>query len=163
MILIALGANLPSPAGPPEATFKAALRMLSEAGVFHVTALSRIFRSPAWPDPALPEFCNAVACVESSHGPRFLLSLMHEVEAAFGRERGADNAPRPLDLDLLDFEGQFLEGDVILPHPRLHERAFVLLPLQDVAPKWRHPLLGLVPAEMIATLPKALLAGVEPV
>ncbi len=143
MILIALGANQTSPAGPPAETFRAALARLAEAGV-ETLALSRLFTSPAWPDPADPPYTNAVAQVRTALSASALLAELHRVEAALGRERRAVNAPRPLDLDLIDYDGQVGSGPdgPILPHPRAHERAFVLAPLLDVAPDWRHPMTG---------------------
>ena len=165
MILIALGANLSSPAGLPEATFRAAAAALEEHGDIRLTHWSRIYRSPAWPDPADPEFRNAAAALETALKPAALLERLHEVEARFGRQRdvAAANAPRSLDLDLLDYDGQVGGGFPLLPHPRIHERAFVLLPLQDIAPQWRHPISGLSVQTMIADLPRALLQGVVPV
>lgn len=164
MILIALGANQSSFAGPPEVSFPVALDALAGAGDIVVAALSRLYRSPAWPDPALPEFRNAVARIETDLSAPALLARLHEIETRFGRVRAAVNASRPLDLDLLDYRGEILSGDeLVLPHPRLHERAFVLLPLADVAPDWRHPVSRLDAATLIASLSQALLNGVEPV
>ncbi|MFA6021701.1 MAG: 2-amino-4-hydroxy-6-hydroxymethyldihydropteridine diphosphokinase [Rhodospirillales bacterium] len=164
MILIALGANLDSPAGPPAASFKAALAALAEDGTVEVTACSRIYRSPAWPDPRDPEFRNAVAEVRTNLSPQDLLLRLHGVEERFGRRRGKANAPRPLDLDLLDCDGMLIDQDgLVLPHPRLDRRAFVLLPLQDIAPSWRHPRSGLGVLELMAALPRSLKDGVVPV
>ena len=143
MILIALGSNQPSAAGPPAATLAAALEALGGEGV-RVVAVSRLYASPAWPDPADPPYVNAVARIETNLTPRQLIDALHGVEARFGRERRARNAPRTLDLDIVDMDGRVEsppEGPV-LPHPRAHERAFVLAPLLDVAPDWVHPALG---------------------
>ena len=154
MILIALGANLAGSAGPPPAQLAAALAELERRGVA-VRRCSRFFRSPAWPDPADPPFVNAVAEVESSLTPQTLLALLHEVEAALGRRRTRPNAPRPIDLDLLDYNGIVRTGGTgpVLPHPRLAERAFVLLPLAEIAPDWRHPVSGRSLAALVAGLP----------
>jgi 2-amino-4-hydroxy-6-hydroxymethyldihydropteridine diphosphokinase len=151
-IYIALGANLPGPAGPPRATLEAALARLEAAGV-RVVRRSRWYRSPAWPDPAEPEFVNAVAEVETALTPPALLALLHEIEVALGRARSAPNAPRAIDLDLLDHHGAVEAGPPALPHPRLHRRAFVLLPLAEIAPGWRHPVSRRSVAELIAALP----------
>lgn len=152
-IFIALGANLPGPAGPPCATLEAALARLAAAGVT-IVRRSRWYRSPAWPDPAEPEFVNAVAEVETALAPAALLALLHETEAALGRARAAPNAPRAIDLDLLDYRGAVEAGPrgPILPHPRLHRRAFVLLPLAEIAPGWRHPVSRRAAGELIAAL-----------
>ena len=139
--LIALGANIPSKAGAPAQTLKAALAALAGAGV-EITAVSPFYESQAWPDPADPPFTNAVAAVRTGLQPLALMALLHQVETDFGRTRSVANAPRSLDLDLLDYAGQVLAGPLTLPHPRLAERSFVLEPLRDVAPQWRHPVSG---------------------
>ena len=153
MILIALGANLPSPVGPPAATLKAALVRLDQLGV-KILSVSSLYETPAWPDPAQPVFVNAVAALETAHQPVELLALLHGVETDFGRLRSAPNAPRTLDLDLLDYDGRVIEeGGLTLPHPRLAERSFVLAPLAEVAPRWRHPVTGQGAAELLGDLP----------
>lgn len=153
MILIALGANLPSPAGPPRATLEEALQELQRRNI-SVLATSSFYESRAWPDPRDPCFINAVARIEAKRSPRELLALMREIEIVFGRTITRRNAPRTLDLDLLDYNGLVEGGPPILPHPRLQERAFVLIPLSDVAPDWCHPDSGLGVSALIAALPR---------
>jgi 2-amino-4-hydroxy-6-hydroxymethyldihydropteridine diphosphokinase len=114
---------------------------------------SGFYRSAAWPDPSDPSFVNAVAAVETDFDPAALLSVLHEIEAAFGRKRGEPNAPRTLDMDLLDYDGQVEDGPPQLPHPRMDARAFVLVPLREVAPNWRHPVSGQSVSELIEKLP----------
>ena len=152
MILVALGANLPSRAGEPSATLQAALAAIERRGV-KVEQVSRFYRSEAWPDPSDPPFVNAVARVTTELSPAELLRLLHDVEREFGRERGERNAPRTLDLDLIDYDGRKEQGEVELPHPRMASRLFVLLPMSDIAPVWRHPVNGKFVSELIGDLP----------
>jgi 2-amino-4-hydroxy-6-hydroxymethyldihydropteridine diphosphokinase len=143
MILIGLGANLPHPRhGPPRATLEAVLRELEAAGVA-VTARSRWYATSPVPASDQPEYVNGVAAVETTQPPGELLALLHRIEAAFGRVRTVRNAARAIDLDLLAYHEIVDEvGPPVLPHPRLAERAFVLLPLRDVAPGWVDPRSG---------------------
>jgi len=153
MILVGLGSNLPSAAGGPLATCQAALARLAEAGV-EIQALSPWYETAPVPASDQPWFVNGVARVSTDLAPEALLGLLHRIEAGFGRVRETLNAARPLDLDLLAYNDlRRTEGAPLLPHPRLHERAFVLLPLRDVAPQWRHPATDLTVDAMIAGMP----------
>jgi 2-amino-4-hydroxy-6-hydroxymethyldihydropteridine diphosphokinase len=152
VILIALGANLSFLAGTPADTLVSALRAL-DTGNITVEGQSGFYRSAAWPDPADPPFVNAVTEIRTGLSPEALLAQLHQVEAQFGRRRNERNAPRTLDIDLLDYDGLVQQGPPELPHPRIAERAFVLIPLRDVAPDWRHPVSGLSISELISRLP----------
>ena len=153
MILIGLGANLPSDAGPPAGTLKRALGELERQGV-EIRGVSAFYQTPAWPDPADPAFVNAVAAIQTRLQPVELLALLHGLETAMGRLRSAPNAPRTLDIDLLDYDGVVVAGpELTLPHPRMAVRSFVLVPLLDVAPDWRHPVTGEGIAALLAALP----------
>ena len=155
MIYIALGANLPSAVGPPEKGLRAALDVLSSTGV-EIAAQSEFYRSPAWPDPSDPPFVNAVARILTSLSPHDLLNLLHAVETSFGRRRlvsqNHKNAPRTLDLDLIDYDGLVQPGPPMLPHPRMAGRSFVLVPMQQIAPDWRHPESGSTIDDLISAL-----------
>ena len=156
MILLALGSNLPHPQiGPPAAVLDAALDELIEAGI-RVVQVSRYYASAPVPASDQPWFVNAVAEIACDLEPEQLLQLLHRVEAIFGRERGEANAARTLDLDLLAYNGEITAPDehLQLPHPRMAERAFVVLPLRDLAPDWRHPVCGKTAREMAAALPE---------
>jgi len=157
MILIGLGANLPHPElGPPRHTLAAALARLRERGV-RVAACSRWYATRPYPAALAdqPWFVNGVARIETALDPAALLALMHEVEWALGRVRQRKWEPRIVDLDLIAYHDRVLAGDgggPVVPHPRLAERGFVLIPLRDVAPGWRHPVTGLGLDRMIAGL-----------
>jgi len=154
--LIALGSNLAGQFSDPKVAVEAAMAALESIDI-QIVKRSRLYRSTAWPDPSDPDFINAVAVIETTLSPWALLTRLHEIEAGFGRERRHTNAPRTLDLDIIDYDGAVsAPGETpILPHPRLTGRPFVLLPLMDVAPDWRHPGTGKAIRDLVALLPDA--------
>lgn len=181
--LLALGANLPRDQDSPAQTLVNGLNIISEKIVFPIKT-SRLFRTPAFPAASGPDYANAAAIFRWSDSPEALLELLHGVEAQLGRIRGTRWGARVIDLDLIalgdaicpDRETQArwaalppeqasvdLPDRLILPHPRLAERSFVLMPLADVAPDWRHPINGLDVAEMLAARPDAERATIVPV
>ncbi len=151
---IALGSNVAGRFPAPDEAVRAAIEALKSKNI-KVIGRSRLYRSAAWPDPSHPEFVNAVAAIETDLLPTMLLARLHDIETDFGRIRRQPNAPRTLDLDIVDYGGLVsAAGETpILPHPRMADRAFVLLPLADVAPDWRHPLTGMAIADLIRALP----------
>lgn len=156
MILIGIGANLPGADGSaPRDTCRAAAASLDALPGLRLQALSRWWASaPIPPDPASPWYVNGVARLAGEADPGELLAALHAIEAAHHRARPYPNAPRTLDLDLLDCHGLLRAGpSPILPHPRMTERAFVLLPLAEVAPGWHHPATGEGIATLVAALP----------
>lgn len=151
MLLVALGANLSNSAiGSPLDACERALDCLTRRGVA-VIKRSRWYQSAPVPRSDQPDYINGVALVSSARPPVDLLLLLHEIEVELGRKRERVNEAREIDLDLLCYGDQVIgwpvspvsaDNGLILPHPRLHDRAFVLLPLRDVAPDWRHPVSG---------------------
>lgn len=154
--LVALGASLPGPDGAsPLDTCRRAAAALDSVPGFRLRALSRWWESdPVPPMPGAPVFTNAVARLKGAGDPGALMAVLHAIEDAAGRVRPFPNAPRTLDLDLIALGDRVLPGPrPILPHPRAQDRAFVLLPLAEVAPGWRHPVLGVSVEALIARLP----------
>jgi 2-amino-4-hydroxy-6-hydroxymethyldihydropteridine diphosphokinase len=141
-VLIALGSSLAGRFGSREALLEAALDNFPAAGLKLVTR-SSWWRSASWPDPGKPDYLNGLALVETALSPRETLAALRRIEVAFGRRREAENAPRTLDLDLIAHGRTRLDGaELTLPHPRAHERLFVMGPLAEIASEWRHPVLG---------------------
>ena len=154
MILLGLGANLPSTYGSPEDTLKSAVIALKERNIT-ICSASHIWISAPIPASDQPDYRNATLHVKTSLDSRALLKTLHAIEEEFGRQRDVRNEPRILDLDILAYHNEIIEeSNVTIPHPRLHERAFVLYPLQEIAPEWTHPKTGRSIHEMIQSLGK---------
>jgi 2-amino-4-hydroxy-6-hydroxymethyldihydropteridine diphosphokinase len=155
-IFIGAGANLPHERyGSPRQTLEAALTALGRRGV-RTLRVSPWYRTAPVPASDQPWFENAVVEVATDLPADALLAELHAVEAAFGRARTVPNAARPIDLDLLDYRGEIAPGGpgkATLPHPRMAARAFVLRPLADLAPDWRHPGTGQPISDLLADLP----------
>lgn len=138
-IVVALGGNLAGDFKSSEALLEAALAQFPQAGL-PVLTRSRWWRSAAWPDPAENEYRNGIAIVEVNAPPEAVLEALFTIERSFGRIRGAPNAPRMLDLDLIAYGRRVIDRPgLTLPHPRAHERRFVMGPLAEIASAWRHP------------------------
>ncbi|MEW2918128.1 2-amino-4-hydroxy-6-hydroxymethyldihydropteridine diphosphokinase [Ruegeria sp. ANG10] len=180
--VIALGANLNLRASGPKVTLQKAIDAILRQGVL-IRAVSRFFETPCFPAGAGPDYVNAAALIETEKTPAEVLQLLHEVEHEFGRERVQRWGMRTLDLDLVCYDDLVLPDraeydrwlnlppevqkqqapkQLILPHPRLQDRAFVLVPMADVAPDWRHPVLGRTVTEMVASLPTEDIEAVTP-
>lgn len=153
-ILIGLGANLNSYIGTPRQTLEAVLENFA-ANEIELVACSSWFGSTPVPKSGQPDFVNGVAQVKTALTPHQLLTRLHEIEVAFGRQRQAVNEARCVDLDLLAYGDLVLDtggGGLVLPHPRLHQRLFVLRPLAQIAPGWMHPGLGRSVETLLAEL-----------
>lgn len=173
--MVAVGSNEPSIYGGAEAIVRAAIRVLENADMALV-ATSHLYQTPCFPAGNGPDFVNAVVVVASELTPAQLLSHLHKIESNFGRTRVERWGARTLDLDLIAMDNRILPDfetvqgwidlpleqqmehapeQLILPHPRLQDRGFVLIPLADVAPDWHHPILGKSVQEMINSLSEA--------
>lgn len=180
--LVALGSNATSRHGSPRETLQKALKALDD-GPLRVDRASGFFLTPFVPAGGGDDVVNAAVLLETNLGPKALLARLHAIEAAFGRDRSVRWASRTLDLDLIAMgetvlpDRETLEhwialppeeqkreapGGLILPHPRLQDRAFVLVPAAEIAPRWRHPLTGRTLAEMRDALPAEDVAAVRP-
>ncbi len=149
-MVVALGCSLPGSYPSRESLLEAAVEALASEGLA-VVERSAWWTSAAWPDPTAPAYLNGVVLVETALPADQVLATLHRIEARFGRVRAEANAPRTLDLDLIAHGRTVLEGTVIVPHPRAHERLFVMGPLADIAPGWRHPVNGRAAADLAAT------------
>lgn len=139
MILIGLGSNMDGPWGNPRETVLRALREL-DRGPIRLVKSSRLVVTAPFGKLNQPAFVNAVALVETHLPPESLMRRLHALEQAAGRRRRERWGPRTLDLDLLDYHGLLRRHHLRLPHPGIAERDFVLVPIAEIAPHWRHPL-----------------------
>ncbi len=154
MILIGLGANLDGIYGSPEECLKACSKLLSDKGV-HISRSSNIWKSAPVPVSDQPWYCNAVCSVDTDLSPHDLLQALASVENDIGRKRGEENAARVIDLDILVYNDEIInETRLKVPHPSMHERAFVLFPLQEISSNWVHPTIDKSVDSMIVDMPK---------
>lgn len=155
LAFIALGANLPFEGLPAPRVLARAVTAIENTGL-RVIALSGIWQTAAWPPSDQPDYYNAVVAIDpAGFSPQALYEKLRSIELLFGRERREQWASRTLDLDIVAMDGSVgTFGAVTLPHQSMHKRAFVLAPMDEVAPDWRHPESGLSPSEMLDLLPE---------
>ncbi len=142
VVFIAYGTNVQMDRSPERQTLPYIIAQLKAHGVI-VNNFSRLWLSRAWPDPADPPYRNAVMRALTNLAPGEVMRVLHEIEAGTGRVRtGITNAPRTLDLDLIAYGAAVIdENGLVVPHPRAHDRAFVMGPLAEIDPDWVHPVL----------------------
>jgi 2-amino-4-hydroxy-6-hydroxymethyldihydropteridine diphosphokinase len=149
IIALGLGSNL----GDRVATIRQAVRLLKDRGI-SISKVSRFYETPPWGLVDQPAFVNAVGLGATSLKPQDVLRTCKKIEADLGRVRRDRWGPREIDVDLLWYNDEVIgDPDLEVPHPRLHERAFVLVPLEDVAPDWRHPTLGMTASQLLESVP----------
>ncbi len=153
MIFLALGSNLTSAYGTPRETVAAVIAALPQYG-FDIRQTASLYESEPLYGLNQPWYINTVIGVATKFSSAIAIQTLLKLEAEFGRVRFASNTSRTIDIDVIDWHGQIIDtGDLIVPHPRLQERNFVLLPLQELAPDWRHPLLNITIDQLITDLP----------
>lgn len=181
--LVAYGTNLPSDETGLTSTVDRIVDTVCCTAGFTLRQVSRRFRTPAWPAGSGPDFINGVLAVESKLPPREVLAQLHGIESRLGRTRTTRWEPRVCDLDLVAVENTVLPDaatvqrwmemdddrarteipdDLILPHPRMHRRGFVLVPLCDIAPDWIHPILQRSAAQLVSDCNPELIAEIHP-
>lgn len=182
-VLIALGSNVTSLSSSPEQLLIESMDEISKR-IGKIFLRSKNYRTPCFPAGAGPDFANAVIRVKTDLDIRGVLDALHAIEADFGRVRTVRWGQRTLDLDLLaaddvvspdemtvrgwidlPLDRQMAEtpDQLLLPHPRIQDRAFVLVPMADVAPDWKHPILGKTVVEMLKELPRDEIDQVVPI
>jgi 2-amino-4-hydroxy-6-hydroxymethyldihydropteridine diphosphokinase len=153
MILVALGSNRNGPWGSPQQTVTRALLNLNRSGL-RVRKASRLVVTAPFGRTDQPPFVNAVAEIVTALGPEDLLAKLHAIERLAGRRRTLRWGPRTLDLDLIDYDGIIRRTPLrpVLPHPGIPQRIFVLAPIHEIAPHWRHPVTRRTAAQMLKRL-----------
>ena len=153
MIIIGLGSNLISNIGNnPQKNCQLALEKMREVNIFPIK-VSSFFESAPLPVSTQPWFVNLAVSVKTELDPHKLLNVLLSIESEMGRKRGGKNAPRVIDLDILVFNNMIIKTEnLVLPHPRIVDRAFVLYPIQELNPSWQHPVSGKNIANLISNL-----------
>ncbi|MCF3973723.1 2-amino-4-hydroxy-6-hydroxymethyldihydropteridine diphosphokinase [Paracoccus salsus] len=182
--IVALGANLPSADRTAQQALRSAMHILHAEPDISICAVSRVWQTPAHPAGSGPDYANAVVTLQTSLDAAQLLQRLHAIEAGFGRDRRTGRwSARVLDLDLIALDELVLPdaatqrawvamspeyqqvqtpAELILPHPRMQDRGFVLAPLAEIAPGWRHPASGQTAAALLAALEPGKLVGMVP-
>jgi 2-amino-4-hydroxy-6-hydroxymethyldihydropteridine diphosphokinase len=147
-IYLGIGSNL----GNRFSNIEKAKSFLLENDI-NIISISSYYETPSWPDPNNPKFINIVLKVKTTLNSFKLLDLCKNIEVKLGRRKTAKNSPRECDIDLIDFNGQVLNGELNLPHKMMHKRNFVLFPLFEIEKKWLHPIKKMTVKQLIYLLP----------
>ena len=152
MIFLSIGSNLVSKYGGRIFNIKKTIELLNTNDI-KVISISSYYETPSYPNQSDPKFINIAATVSFNKSPIDLLNKITLIEKSLGRVRGEKNQPRICDIDIIDFEGNIMNNEkLILPHKNMHNRNFVLLPLKEICPNWKHPLKNIKIDELIDNL-----------
>ena len=146
-VFLGIGSNL----GNRITNIEKAKLLLIENGINFIS-ISNYYETPSWPDPKKPKFINIVLKVTCKHKPLEMINLCKIIEAKLGRKKSPKNSPRVCDIDIIDFDGLVSKDKLSLPHPRMHERNFVLFPLFDIEKNWVHPIKKISVKKLILSL-----------
>ena len=146
-IFLGIGSNL----GNRIINIEKAKLLLLDLGI-KLISISNYYETPSWPNPKNPEFINIVLKVTCKHKPLEMINLCKIIEAKLGRKKSPKNSPRVCDIDIIDFDGLVSKDKLSLPHPRMHERNFVLFPLFDIEKNWVHPIKKISVKKLILSL-----------
>ena len=140
MIYLNIGSNLPSNEGGRKKNIIKAIDYLKELKL-NLIKISNFYETPSYPDKSHPKFLNLCIKLETNLKPLIFLNKIKEIELKLGRKRLKKNEPRTCDIDIIDYNGKIIENpDLIIPHPKLHLRNFVIYPLKEIEPNWKHPI-----------------------
>ena len=134
MIYLGIGSNL----GNKRLNIEKAKFKIIENNI-NILQSSNYYESLSWPDKKNPKFLNIVLKISTNLKPTKLIKIFQKIENSLGRKKGARNSPRICDIDIIDYKNMQINKEIILPHPRLHQRNFVLLPLYELDKDWKHP------------------------
>ena len=147
LVYLGIGSNL----GNRKSNIERARLILLERNI-DILKSSSFYETSSWPNPKNPKFLNIVVKIKTHLTPLKLIKKCKEIETRLGRKKRPKNSPRICDIDIIDFKNQRMENGLILPHPRMHTRNFVLLPLFEIDKDWKHPVLKLNIKKLISSL-----------
>ena len=147
-IYLGIGSNL----GNKKSNIEKTKHLLNQNDIFIIQS-SSFYESLSWPDETKPKFLNIVLKVRTSLDPAKLLNKCKKIEIELGRKKSSKNSPRECDIDIIDYDNKEIKENIILPHPRMHKRNFVLIPLFELNKDWKHPITKRHIKKLILSLP----------